>query len=92
MPGIKQLSLGKQWRYVASKPKNIWGISLVSTFADIPEVDDAGLGLLFEYNQFGLGISRHGSSNVVTVNFDLRDLLGNKPKSTSDWLKLLEDG
>ena len=88
--GIIKLFGYKRWKYSANKPKNVLGISVTSTFADLEGIDDKGLGILLEYNDFGIGLSKHGSTDVITVNIDLGALLNNKPENVQDWLKLLD--
>lgn len=89
--GIFKLIGFKRWSYDSQnyKPKNVWGLSLVSTFADIPQINDTGLGLLLEYNQISAGYSKHGGAGVFMISIDLASVLSNRPDSLPEWLDLL---
>ena len=65
-------------------------MSVISTFADIPDVDDSGIGLMLEYNNLSVGYSWHGSDGVVTLNIDLAKVLADRPDSIEGWLEKLE--
>ena len=47
------------------------GVGLVTTYIDVPNLDSSGLGLVFHYGKFGLAWSKHGTSDVWTINLDL---------------------
>lgn len=83
----------KHWSFdnETNKPKKVLGISLTSTAADLEGVDDLGVGVLLEYNQFSVGYSKHGSTGVYMLNIDLANVLSNKPESLPEWLEMLED-
>ncbi len=81
----------KWWQYELNRPKNVWGVSLITTFADLASVDDHGIGLFLEYGDFGLGLSKHGSVDVISLNIDLGALLSNRPTSVDEWLQLIGD-
>ncbi|MFK7860684.1 MAG: hypothetical protein AB8B64_17830 [Granulosicoccus sp.] len=86
--GILKIIGKKIWKYSDDKkPKNIFGISLTTTFADLAGIEDVGYGIMAEYNGFALGISRHGSEQMLIMNIELQNLLTARPRSFSQWLK-----
>lgn len=83
----------KRWSFdqTSNKPRHVWGASLTSTAADLEGIDDVGVGILLEYNQFSLGYSKHGGTGIYMLNVDLASVLSNKPDSLPGWLELLEE-
>ena len=53
------------------KMNNAYGISLVSTFADLATSDNHGFGVMGHYRHYGLSVTRHGDDWVVYLNLDL---------------------
>ena len=86
--GIVKLIGQKRWTYDSdNKPERIYGLSLTATFADIQGIDDIGYGLMAEYKGFALGVSRHGSKQLIVLNVELQNLLISRPGSFKQWLK-----
>ena len=83
----------KRWSFdqATNRPRHVWGASLTSTAADLEGIDDVGIGILLEYNQFSLGYSKHGGTGIFMLNVDLASVLSNKPDSLPGWLALLEE-
>ncbi len=48
-----------------------YGVSIVSTIADLPESDSVGIGLMAHVRNYGLAVTRHSDDWAVYLNFDL---------------------
>lgn len=56
-----------------------FGVSLTSTYADRPEVDDVGHGLMFHFdNVYSIGVAYHGEDTGVYLTFDALKWLSDK--------------
>jgi hypothetical protein len=86
--GVVKIVGYKWWKYSGRRAKNVWGISATATLADLPEVNDTGIGIMVEYDQFAIGWSSHGGDSVVSLSLDLGAVLRG-PDSLEGWLSKL---
>jgi hypothetical protein len=88
--GVLKMVGYKWWKYSGTRAKSVWGISATATLADLPEVRDAGLGIMLEYDQFAIGWSSHGGDSVISLSLDLGALITG-PDSIEGWLSKLDN-
>ena len=62
--------------------KNPWGVSVSSTFADLPGADDVGIGVTLRFREFGLTVSDHGDETIYLLNLNLLEFVG---RSLGQW-------
>lgn len=93
LAGVVKLIGAKHWQFDANtnRPTGIWGLSVIGTFADLPGVEDSGIGLMLDYNSFSVGYSKHGGDGVWMINMDFSKFLSDRPDDLPGWLDLLRD-
>ncbi|NIB44371.1 hypothetical protein HBA55_32555 [Pseudomaricurvus alkylphenolicus] len=71
-----------------NRAKHPIGVSVVSTFVDLPEMDEHGFGFMFHYKRFGLSVTKHGDDTAVFFNLKLAEWIDG-----GDWkAKLKKEG
>lgn len=66
------------------KMNNAYGISIVSTYADLIGSKSVGFGLMGHYRQYGLSVTRHGDEWAVYLNLNFVKGFQDAEKRASD--------
>lgn len=63
---------------ITNKVKNPWGVAFTTSFADLAGAKDIGLGVTAHYQKYAISWAKHGSNNMILLNLNLTELLGDK--------------
>ena len=66
------------------KMENAYGVSIVSTYADLVGSKSVGIGLMGHYRQYGLSVTRHGDEWAVFLNLNLMKGFQDTQKRVND--------
>ncbi len=86
--------VGINWWDKESSPINYpFGISFVSVYSDMPEVDDLGIGVMFNFNNsISIGWADHDGDSSVFVTVDFLNLFTEKKKQWKDYKEVIRKG
>jgi hypothetical protein len=76
-----------KWDDTTNKVKDLRGLSVVSTVADVTNGNAVGIGIQGQYGKYALSVTSHGGKPVFTLSLNLLERLSELDEQASDVLR-----